>query len=239
MRKNKMPFELPPAEEKAVYVNRLFARIAPAYDLVNRLMTGGQDRHWRRELLSFCDLPPGGRLLDVGTGTGEILYEARRRYPDVALTGVDFTYEMIAIAQSKSADRQLPFLQADAMALPFADNTFDAVASGFLLRNVVDREAALREQVRVAKPGGRVVCLETTAPGNNLLDALLKLYFFWIVPLIGGLFSGDREAYTYLPHSTAAFLQPEELAHSMEQAGLHHVHYRVPMFGVAIHGGTK
>jgi demethylmenaquinone methyltransferase/2-methoxy-6-polyprenyl-1,4-benzoquinol methylase len=147
---------------------------------------------------------------------------------------------MMAVGKAKPARRSLPFTQADTFALPYADNTFDAVVSGFLIRNVVDRQAAFREQARVAKPGGRVVCLETASPENALLSPLIKIYFFRLVPLFGGLISGDRQAYTYLPHSTVDFPSPRALQRLMEQAGLHHVFYSEMMSGaVAIHVGTK
>jgi demethylmenaquinone methyltransferase/2-methoxy-6-polyprenyl-1,4-benzoquinol methylase len=235
---------LPSAEEKPVYVNRMFARIARTYDFMNRLMSGGQDQRWRRLLLGFCNLPPRGRLLDVGTGTGDIAFGARRRFPGVEVVGVDFTYEMLAVGQAKAGHigraSAAPLLQGDALALPFAADSFDAVVSGFLLRNLVDRKAALREQARVTKPGGRVVVLETTPPANTPLGPLFQFYFFRIVPLIGGLVSGDREAYRYLPQSTVDFPMPEALRRLMEQAGLTNVFYRELMFGsVAIHVGTK
>jgi len=231
---------LPPPEEKAVYVNRMFARIAPTYDLMNRLMTFGQDQRWRREMLDYCNLPPHGLLLDVGTGTGDIAYMAMRRYPTVRAIGSDFTYEMMAAGVNKVPGVQLPFIQADACMLPFPDNTFDAVVSGFLIRNVVDRVAAFREMARVTKPGGRVVCLETTPPSNSVLGPLFRLYFFQIVPLIGSVVARDRQAYAYLPHSTVEFPPPAELARMMERAGLHYVFYVERMMrAVAIHVGTK
>jgi demethylmenaquinone methyltransferase/2-methoxy-6-polyprenyl-1,4-benzoquinol methylase len=230
---------LPPSEEKPVFVNRMFARIAPTYDLMNRLMTFGRDQSWRREMLDFCNLPPRGLLLDVGTGTGDIAYEAMKRYPGVTAFGADFTYEMMAAGVGKVPAAPLPFTQADTYHLPYPDDTFDAVVSGFLLRNVVDRVAAFREQARVTKPGGRVVCLETAPPTNALLGPLSRFYFFNIVPLIGGLISGDGAAYAYLPHSTVDFPPPAELAHMMEQAGLRNVVYHERMLGtVAIHVGT-
>ena len=231
---------LPSTEEKPIYVNRMFARIAPTYDLMNRLMTFGQDQNWRRELLENCALPPHGLLLDVGTGTGDIAYTALARIPSVRAIGSDFTYEMMAAGVDKVPGVALPFVQADTFSLPFPDNTFDAVVSGFLVRNVVDRVAAFREMARVTKPGGRVVCLETTPPSNALLEPLFRLYFFRIVPFIGGIVARDRQAYSYLPHSTVAFPPPSDLARMMEQAGLRNVYFAERMMGaVAIHVGTK
>jgi demethylmenaquinone methyltransferase/2-methoxy-6-polyprenyl-1,4-benzoquinol methylase len=231
---------LPNAADKPAYVNQMFARIAPTYDLMNRLMTGGQDHQWRERLLALSDLPVRGRLLDVGTGTGDIVAAARRRFPHLQVVGTDFTYEMMAAGKSRIERETLSFVQGDTLALPFADNSFDAVVSGFLIRNVVDRVGALREHSRVTKPGGRIVCLETTPPENSPLGPLFQFYFFHIVPFLGALISGDGEAYRYLPHSTVAFPMPAELAHMMEQAGLRNVVYQELMFGtVAIHVGTK
>jgi demethylmenaquinone methyltransferase/2-methoxy-6-polyprenyl-1,4-benzoquinol methylase len=231
---------LPSAEDKPAYVNRMFARIAATYDLMNRLMTGGQDQRWRRELLGYAQVPPHGRLLDVGTGTGDIAYAALAAQPSTLAVGVDFTYEMMAAGVGKLPGQRLPFAQADTYRLPFADDTFDAVVSGFLLRNVVDRVAALAEQRRVTKPGGRVVCLETTPPSNSVLGPLFQFYFFRVVPVIGGLVSGDAQAYAYLPQSTVDFPAPLQLIYLMERAGLRHVFHVERMWGtVAIHVGAK
>ena len=231
---------MPAAEERPVFVNRMFARIAPTYDLMNRLMTFGQDQGWRRKLLDAAALPPHGKLLDIGTGTGDIAYAAQQRNPGVQAIGSDFTYEMMAAGVGKVPGLVVPFVQGDTFALPFPDETFDAVVSGFLVRNVVDRVAAFREMTRVTKAGGRVVCLEIAPPTNALLEPFFRFYFFRIVPLIGGLVSGDRKAYAYLPHSTVEFPPPEALARLMEQAGLSNVVYNEYMINtVAIHAGTK
>ena len=231
---------LPVADEKPLFVNRMFARIAPTYDLMNRLMTFGLDQGWRRELLTLCNLPPHGSLLDVGTGTGDIAQEARVRFPSLQVTAADFTFEMMAAGKQTPTRSTLPFTQADTFHLPYPDASFDAVVSGFLIRNVVDRVAAFREQARVTKPGGRVVCLEIAPPENTLLGPLFRFYFFRIVPLIGNIISGDAQAYAYLPHSTVAFPPPHQLQHEMELAGLHHVVFAEKMLGiVAIHVGTK
>jgi demethylmenaquinone methyltransferase/2-methoxy-6-polyprenyl-1,4-benzoquinol methylase len=231
---------LPAPSDKPRYVNRMFARIAPTYDRMNRVMTWGQDQRWRRHLLELSNLPPHGLLLDVGAGTGDIGYGALARFPAAQVVAADFTYEMMAAGKERAAPRPLPFTQADAFALPFADNTFDAVVSGFLIRNVVDRVAAFCEQARVTKPGGRVLCLETAPPDNALLEPLFRFYFFRLVPWIGGVMSGDHQAYHYLPQSTVDFPNPPALQRMMGEAGLQNVFFQEFMLGtVAIHVGTK
>lgn len=231
---------LPDLDEKPVYVNSMFARIAPTYDRMNRLMTLGQDQRWRRDLLRLCNLPPRGSLLDVGTGTGDIGYEAKRLHPGANVVASDFTFEMMAAGQHKVPSLRLPFVQADAFHLPFDDDAFDAVTSAFLVRNVVDRTAVFKEMARVTKPGGRVVCLETAPPTNAFLEPLFRLYFFRAVPLLGQLISGDGAAYSYLPQSTVDFPPPGELKQHMERAGLQNVVYSEKMFGtVVIHVGMK
>lgn len=230
---------LPTQEDKAAYVNRMFSQIASTYDVMNRVMTGGMDRYWRKIAVDLCELPPHGSLLDVGTGTGDLAYEALCRYPSTVAFGADFTIEMMQAGKGKT-EKILPFTQADALALPYPDDTFDAVISGFLIRNVVDAVAAFQEQRRVVKPGGRVVCLETTPPTNTILGPLFQFYFFKIVPQIGSIVSRHGEAYAYLPHSTVYFSSPQRLKQQMEEAQIRHVTYQEKMFGtVAIHTGIK
>ena len=231
---------LPNTDNKPAFVNAMFARIAPTYDFMNRLMTLGQDQSWRRAMLAYCDLPAQGALLDVGAGTGDLAYEAMRQYPGVRAFASDFTYEMMAAGVGKVPDLSLPFTQADTLNLPYPDNCFDAVVSGFMIRNVVDRVQAFSEQARVTKPGGKVVCLETAPPDNTVLGPLFRLYFFHIVPLLGALVSGDSDAYAYLPQSTVDFPAPHELQQKMELGGLEGVFYKEAMLGtVVIHVGTK
>jgi demethylmenaquinone methyltransferase / 2-methoxy-6-polyprenyl-1,4-benzoquinol methylase len=231
---------LPSLGEKRSYVRNMFAAIAPRYDLMNRLMTFGRDQVWRRTVVRLCALPSGGRLLDVATGTGDIAYEALRRDPAAHVTGLDLTRAMMLRGRDKRQGRHFPFTEGDALALPFPEGSFDAACSGFMMRNVLDVRAAFAEQVRVVRPGGRVVCLEITRPRAPVFRRLFDLYFFGLVPLIGGLISGERVAYTYLPHSTVAFPAPPELREIMQAAGLQDVRYRLAMLGtVAIHWGTR
>ena len=226
--------------ERAQYVQGMFARISARYDLMNRLMTGGRDIAWRRQVIRLADLGPNARLLDVATGTGDILIEALRQHPDVLAIGSDFTLEMMVTGQTKEGAQNIRWNTADALHLPFPDSTFDAVTSGFGVRNFIDREQAFREQRRVLKPGGRVICLEISKPPQNLLRPFFLFFFNKIVPLIGGVISGQRDAYTYLPQSVNEFLTPDELKAIMERAGLRDVKYRQLMMStVAIHVGSK
>ena len=233
--------------EKHQYVNSMFARIAHRYDRMNRVMTAGQDQRWRRLLIEQAQLPPNGKLLDLATGTGDIAFEALTQRPDLKqVIGADYTLPMMQVGQqrwdklSHIETRKLIWSGADALHLPFSDNSFDAVVSGFLMRNVTDVASALAEQVRVCKSGGRVLILEIPRPADNLFGNLFRLYFHNVVPILGGLITGQSDAYTYLPSSADAFLRPEELKSAMEQAGLRLISYTMLMFKtVALHSGVK
>ena len=226
--------------ERAHYVRDMFARIAKRYDLMNRLMSAGQDGAWRRQVIELAQLRPGAKILDVATGTGDIMVEAHRQHPDAVTIGSDFTFEMMRVGQTKPTTESVRWCTADAHHLPFGDDSFDAITSGFGVRNFINREKAFREQLRVLKPGGRIVCLEICKPPKNMLRPLFTLYFNRLVPVAGGLISGEREAYTYLPQSVSEFLTPNELKEIMLHAGIHEVTYKKLMLGtVAIHAGTK
>lgn len=241
-----MTFETP--AQKQQYVNNMFARIAHRYDLMNRVMTAGQDKRWRKLLIERAQLPPGGRLLDIATGTGDIAFEALRWQPHLnQVVGADFTLPMMRVGRQRWAklshnrtNGKLGWSGADTLHLPFPNNCFDAVVSGFLMRNVTSVSQALAEQARVCKPGGRVLILEIPRPADNWFGKLFRLYFHRVVPLIGGLITGQPDAYSYLPASADAFLRPDELKSRMEQVGLHHVEYTLLMFNtVALHAGVK
>ena len=226
--------------ERADYVRGMFARISGRYDLMNRLMTGGRDIAWRRDVIRLAQLGPNARVLDVATGTGDILIEALKQHPAALAVGSDFTFEMMKAGQSKSGAEHIRWSAADALHLPFPNESFDAVTSGFGVRNFIERTQAFREQRRVLKSGGRVICLEISKPPKNLLRPFFLFFFNKIVPLVGGLISGQRDAYTYLPQSVNEFLTPDELKAIMERAGLRDVRYkRLMMSAVAIHVGLK
>lgn len=224
---------------RAAGVRAMFERVAPRYDLMNRLMTGGQDTRWRRQVIELAHIPRGGLLLDLGAGTGDLSREALRRQPGCRPVAADFTLGMMLAGQKHPGPR-LRWSAADALNLPFPDRTFDVVVSGFLLRNMVDLPRALREQYRVLKPGGRMVALDTTPPRPSPLLPFMQFYMQRVIPLLGSLLAGQREAYTYLPQSSEQFLTAEALLKEVEAAGFEQAGLRRVMFGAAaLHWGVK
>jgi demethylmenaquinone methyltransferase / 2-methoxy-6-polyprenyl-1,4-benzoquinol methylase len=210
----------------------MFDRIAPVYDAMNRAMTAGLDRRWRRETARTV-VASGDRVLDVCCGTGDLAIAAKRAGGRV--TGVDFSERMLERARAKSGE--IEWVQGDALALPFADDSFDSVTVGFGVRNLEDLERGLRELRRVLRAGGRIGILEITTPGG-LLRPFYRLWFDGIVPLAGKLLPGGS-AYTYLPASVRRFPRAEDLAQLMQTAGFEHVRYRLFAGGiVALHSGV-
>ena len=225
---------------RARYVQEMFSRIAPRYDLMNSLMTVGQDVAWRREVIRRARLDPGSLLLDLGAGTGDLAAAAMQQCPSCQVVAADFTLPMMMVGQQRYPSPSLDWSAADAGRLPFTDGTFDAAVSGFLLRNVPDVARALAEQHRVLKPGGRIVVLDTSPPANNLLAPAVRFHLHTIIPTLGKLVTGHSEAYQYLPDSTEGFLSAERLAARMLDAGFRQVGFARRMFGtIAIHWGTK
>lgn len=228
--------------QRAVYVQDMFTRIAGRYDLMNRLMTAGQDIHWRREVIRRAALPGGGQLLDLGTGTGDLANEALRQVPTCHPVAADFTLAMMEVGkQRQPASQPFPvWSAADALHIPFPDQVFDAVVSGFLMRNVSDVPLALQEQQRVLRPGGRIVILDTTRPTRNLLTPFINIHLRFMIPTLGRLLTGQADAYNYLPDSTQSFLTAEQLASRLQAAGFAGVGFHRLMFGtIAIHWGAK
>ncbi len=227
-------------QERSAAVRDIFTRIAPHYDLMNRVMTGGMDRQWRRFVINKAAIPKGGRMLDIATGTGDIAFEALAHIEGVQVVGADFAPNMMLVGQQRPGGDRVRWSAADALNLPFADASFDAVTHGFLARNVIDIQRAFAEQLRVLKPGGHVVCLDTTPPPANVLRPFIVFYLTKIIPLVGTILTGHRDAYTYLPNSTVGFKMPEALAQIIGEAGFAEVGYRRFMFNtIAVHWGTK
>jgi demethylmenaquinone methyltransferase/2-methoxy-6-polyprenyl-1,4-benzoquinol methylase len=217
----------------------MFGRIAPRYDLMNRLMTGGQDITWRKEVIRLANLPPGGRLLDLGAGTGDLTREALRQNPSCRPVAADFTLGMM-LAGKRRPGGSLAWSAADALNLPFPDASFDSVVSGFLLRNVVDLPRALREQYRVLKPGGAFVSLDTTRPGRSIVSPFVRFHMRRVIPFLGSLLTGQREAYVYLPQTSENFLTAEALLEQIQAVGFQEARFRRKMFGtIAIHWAVK
>ena len=230
----------PGAIEDWQTVRTMFDRIVPRYDLMNHLMTFGMDIRWRH-MIAKRAAAMGDRVLDVATGTGDValaIHDAGAR----EVIGLDFSPVMIGAAQTKAHERNasVDFLVGDAMRLPFPDGSFDACTVSFGLRNMPDYAAAIAEMTRVLRPGGRFICLEMTPYRTPVLSRLFAVYFGKIVPLVGGMLTGDMTAYRYLPQSVAAFPSSTQLVMLMRRAGLANTH--VTMLGggtVAIHAGIK
>ncbi|KES03884.1 ubiquinone biosynthesis methyltransferase UbiE [Streptomyces toyocaensis] len=214
-------------------VHGIFEKIAGYYDRMNSVMTLGRHRNWCREVAARAAPGRHGRLLDLATGTGAIALQAARRDPTVAVTGADFSAEMLRRARTKSGAGAVRWLQADATRLPFRDASFDAVTEGYLLRNVQDLEGVLREQHRVLKPGGRVVILETCPP-SGLVEPVVKWGVRVIVPLLGQIVARDRSSYSYLESSTLAFASPEHVAGVLRGIGFQDVGWRKKFFGTNV-----
>jgi demethylmenaquinone methyltransferase / 2-methoxy-6-polyprenyl-1,4-benzoquinol methylase len=229
-----------PAPEKGPAVAAMFGRIAPRYDLLNRVLSLGVDRAWRREAVAAALHVAPRRILDVATGTGDLALLLARARPEATVVGIDFAEPMLALAREKGAraGARVAWQQADALALPFEDASFDAVTVAYGLRNFADVAGGLREMRRVLRPGGRLVVLEFPPPDGRLAGRALRWYGRTVMPTIGGWLSGDREAYAYLPASTMAFLEPERLADALRAAGFGDVRYRLQSFGIsALHVG--
>ena len=237
-------------DDKQRYVAEMFARIAPRYDLMNALMTGGLHHRWKRDtaqLTAAGVAGAGGAMLDIATGTGDLAFALAGRTGVTGVVGVDLLPEMLAIATRRRREaaqqrRDIPvvFALGDALRLPFADNSFAGATAGFSLRNMRDVPAAINEMARVVAPGGRVTTLELTPMRPGISAALGRLYFHRFVPLLGQLVARDRAAYTYLPDSVDYFLTADGLAEVYRQAGLVDVGYRrLGLGGVALHYGDK
>ena len=214
-------------------VRNMFDRIAPVYDVMNRLMTAGLDQRWRRLAVRKV-VWPGDRVLDACCGTGDLAVEAERRGGRVV--GLDFSPRMLERARRKSGT--IEWIQGDALALPFSDGEFDAATVGFGVRNLADLEGGFRELARVLRPQGKVAVLEITRP-RGILRPFFRLWFDVLVPFAGRVLPGGK-AYTYLPASVRRFPGPEDLSALMERAGFEDVRYQLLGGGaVALHSGVR
>jgi len=236
-------FRRVPEGEKAPLVRSIFDHVAERYDLMNDLMSAGIHRWWKSEMVASLKPRPGQRLLDVAGGTGDISLRALPRLlaggqaSNAGAVVCDVSPAMLAIGRARALDRGIlagiEWLCADAERLPVADRSVDLYTVGFGLRNVTRIDAALAEARRVLKPGGRFLCLEFTPEITPLLQPLYDLYSFQLVPLLGQIVTGDRDAYAYLVESIRRFPSQSELAEMIAAAGLEHVRFRNLTGGVA------
>jgi demethylmenaquinone methyltransferase / 2-methoxy-6-polyprenyl-1,4-benzoquinol methylase len=234
-----------PADEKAEVVRQVFQSVAPRYDLMNDLMSGGVHRLWKAEMVASMNPHPGQRLIDVAGGTGDVALRALPRLvPDAATDArgggaivCDINEGMLAVGRARALDRGIlhgiEWLAADAEQLPFASRSFDFCSIAFGLRNVTRYEAALAEARRVLKPGGRFLCLEFTPMVAPLMQPFYDFYSFGVLPLLGQIVAGDGEAYRYLVGSIRSFPRQGELAQMIAAAGLERVRYRNLTGGIA------
>lgn len=210
-----------PGAQRAAQVNRLFATIAPRYDLINDLQSLGLHRRWKRRLARLAQVRPGDQALDLCCGTGDISFALAQQ--NATVTGLDFSKEMLAVAEQRNpkAEVQNPvFLQGDAQKLPFANESFDVVTVGYGLRNLASWEAGLAEMARVAKPGARLLVLDFGKPDNGLWRALYFSYLRLCVPVFGLLFCGKASAYAYILESLKHYPAQRGVAAKMHTLGL-------------------
>ncbi len=234
-------------QEASRKVREMFTRIAPRYDLLNHLLSGQMDKRWRtrtaRELRPILERADA-RVLDLCCGTGDLAFSLARA-GKAKIIGADFSHTMLVRANQKAIEESngvspIPFLEADALRLPFGDAAFDLVTTAFGFRNLANYEAGLREILRVLKPGGSVAILEFTEPAPGLMGDAYRFYCQTVLPKIGGWISGDAAAYAYLPKSVARFFRPKELADVMKAVGYGEVRYVLMMLNsVALHIGVR
>lgn len=226
--------------EKAKQIRNLFTNIAPYYDLLNHLFSINIDKRWRRftaqKLVDVLNKPQA-RALDVCCGTADLSLELGKHAPTI---GVDFCHQMLVIGKKKVKNHPIVLLEADALNLPFADKSFEAISCAFGLRNLADFNLGLKEFYRIIKPGGRVAILEFSQPVIPIFRELFLFYFNNILPLIGGAISGSSAAYSYLPASVAKFPDQKGLVKMMENVGYKNVNYFNLTGGIAaLHLGDK
>ncbi len=231
--------DAPPSTKQPQQVRRMFGRIVRRYDLLNGLMSLGMDTRWRR-LAATAARPAGSLALDIGAGTGDLTLELARGGA-ARVVGADFSPEMLAVARAKAEDSaNVSWTLADALRLPFPEETFDCVTNAFLLRNLSNLKEGLSEMARVLKPGGRLVCLDMTQPPPGPFGALYRLYFNRVMPPLAGMLSGDRHAYRYLPNSLQGFPDATTLSGLLTDAGLVQVQaQRLAGGTVALHTALK
>lgn len=230
--------------ERVTMVKEMFSTVTKKYDFLNHLLSLRRDVAWRRFTVKKMRFFKTGKLLDVACGTADLSIDAAKRYPKIAVTGADFVYEMLEVGkkkiEAKGLGRHIGLMQADALELPFCDNSFDVVSVAFGIRNIPDRERALQEMVRVVVPGGTVMVLEMTFIQNKFFKLIYHVYLNYLLPRLARHFSPNPAAYHYLADSIMNFPNPDAFAAMMEKAGMEKVTKYPLTFGVTyLHIGTK
>lgn len=229
---------------KGRQIQQMFGDIAPRYDFLNRLLSFGIDRRWRKKAVQEIHRSPSAKILDIATGTGDVALEIAKQMPSsISITGIDFSGEMIALAREKVEARELSprisFTVAPCEEIPFPEATFDAITIAFGIRNVIDRNLGLQEMHRVLKSGGQVIILEFSTPKSAFFRWIYHFYFHTILPRIASLFS-RFEAYKYLPESVSEFPDTKKFKEMMTNAGFINVRHKSLTFGIStIYVGEK
>lgn len=212
-------------------INRMFSEIASSYDLLNRVLSGGVDRYWRK--LGIRKLSPrNGLYLDLASGTCDFSLELRKQNIESSIIATDFSSAMLEIARGKTVSKNITIVRGDALSLGFRNNSFDGITCAFGIRNFEKLETGLEEVLRVLKPGGKAVILEFTTPENPIIKSIYLFYFTKILPIIGRLISGHSEAYTYLPLSAVNFPNRKILAEIFSSVGFSDVTVTPLTFGI-------
>ena len=214
--------------------------IAGRYDLMNAVMTWGQEPRLVRHTVARANIPAQARVLDLATGTGDLAFEVLKQHPDAQVVGADIAAEMMEVGRARAGGDRIEWVVADATDLPFEAGSFDAVTHGYLLRNVADIPATLAEQFRVLRPGGWVAALETSPAPDNVLKPFSSFYIHRVMPQLAKLIADRPEAYAYLSSSTKAFHTPDEVADLFAEAGFVNIGHETHMFGtLATHWAMK
>ncbi|WBL19973.1 ubiquinone/menaquinone biosynthesis methyltransferase [Citricoccus sp. NR2] len=241
MSESPRPEQTPPARDAhGEQVSEMFNGIAERYDLMNLVMTWGQEPRFVRRTVERAQLPDAPTVLDLATGTGDIALEILRQRYGAHIIGADFAPEMMEVGRRRPGGEQISWVEADAMDLPFEEGVFDAVTHGYLLRNVTDIPTTLAEQFRVLKPGGWMVALETSPAPDNVIKPFSTAYIKWVVPRLANLITRNAEAYEYLSATTRGFKTPAEIHGLLDDAGFVNIGHETHLFGtMAIHWAQK
>ena len=228
----------------SLQTREMFTNIAPRYDFLNRLLSVGQDRYWRKKAIELLNPDGNDRILDVATGTGDIILEVAKRNLTTKIFGIDFCQRMLNLGRVKVSQngykKAVSFQVGSGESLPFIDQSFDGIVCAFGVRNFANVKLGLKEFYRVLKPGGRIIILEFSIPQNKLLNTFYQYYFNLILPKIGNLISGHSNAYSYLPESVANFPNQKTFIKWIEMTGFEKVSFIELTFGiVSIHYGYK